>query len=119
MIGSPLCGWTGEAGRISIYSGTPRSGGEYHMTRCIACGMLMLKASDYSTGDMNMEYCCHCCRSDGTMMTYEERHAGFVDFIMRTQGFDEAGASLMADCLMRELPAWSRRDRQEDGLSDL
>jgi hypothetical protein len=53
------------------------------------------------------------------MMTYEERHAGFVDFIMRTQGFDEAGASLMADCLMRELPAWSRRDRQEDGLSDL
>jgi hypothetical protein len=69
----------------------------------------MLKTSDYAAGDTNKDYCRHCSRPDGAMMTYEERRDSFVEFIMSTQGFDRAGASLMAESLMRELPAWADR----------
>lgn len=76
------------------------------MKKCIACGMPMMKASDFAQGDTSMDYCVHCARADGTMQSFEEKKASMVSFMIKTQGFDEKAALLMAEASMKRLPAW-------------
>lgn len=76
------------------------------MKRCIACGMPMKEVSEFAGGDTNKEYCVHCVRPDGSMQSFEEKKAGMIQFIIRTQGFDETAAAQMAENSMKKLPAW-------------
>jgi hypothetical protein len=78
------------------------------MKTCIACGMPMKKPSDFAMGDTGKDYCVYCCRSDGSMQSFEEKKEGLKDFIIRTQGFDEKAALNMAENMMRALPAWKK-----------
>lgn len=76
------------------------------MKVCIACGMPMKEVSDFSGGDTNKDYCIHCARPDGSMQSFEEKKAGMISFIVKTQGFDEKAAMKIAEGNMKRLPAW-------------
>lgn len=78
------------------------------MKVCISCGMPMKKASEFAGGDTGKDYCVHCAHADGSMQSFEEKKAGMTDFIMRTQGFDEKAAALIAESNMKKLPAWKK-----------
>jgi hypothetical protein len=75
-------------------------------TRCISCGMPMVRPEEFPLGDMSKNYCVHCSRPDGSMKNYEEQVAGFTAFMVRTQGLDPAAARAQAIEVMRNLPAW-------------
>jgi hypothetical protein len=76
------------------------------MKVCIACGMPMKEVAEYAGGNTSNNYCIHCARPDGSMQSFEERKAGMIDFIIKTQGFDEKAAAKLAESNMRKLPAW-------------
>ena len=57
-------------------------------------------------GDLSKDYCVHCARPDGTMVSREEARRGLTAFMVKTQGIDEAAALQAVDQLMAELPAW-------------
>ncbi len=75
-------------------------------TRCIACGMPMNTPEDHAVGDMSKDYCVHCARPDGTMVSREEARVGLTAFMVKTQGIDEIAAGTAVDELMTRLPAW-------------
>ncbi|MFV1971987.1 MAG: zinc ribbon domain-containing protein [Acidimicrobiia bacterium] len=75
-------------------------------TRCIACGMPMNMPEDHAVGDMSKDYCVHCARPDGTMVSREEARVGLTAFMVKTQGIDEIAAGTAVDELMTRLPAW-------------
>lgn len=77
------------------------------MKICIACGMPMNKKEDYAMGDESKDYCKYCMREDGTMQSYEEKLKGMTEFIVKTQGIDEAAANKAAKGMMSKLPAWN------------
>lgn len=79
------------------------------MKVCIACGMPMVKATDYPLGDESRDYCKYCARPDGTMQSYPEKLESMVDFLMRTQGFDRDAARGVAERSLAKLPAWKDR----------
>ena len=74
--------------------------------RCIACGMPMSKPEDHGAGDVSKDYCVHCARPDGTMVSREEARVGLTAFMVKTQGIDEIAAGTAVDELMTRLPAW-------------
>lgn len=76
------------------------------MKVCIACGMPMNELSDFPRGDTRKDYCIHCARPDGSMQSFEEKRAGTISFIIKTQGFDEKAAVKIAENTMKRLPAW-------------
>jgi hypothetical protein len=76
------------------------------MKVCIACGMPMNEISDFPGGDTGKDYCIHCARPDGSMQSFEEKKAGMISFIVKTQEFDEKAAAKIAENTMRKLPAW-------------
>ncbi len=76
------------------------------MKTCIACGMPMREATEFAGGNTSKDYCVHCARPDGSMQSFEEKKASMVDFILKTQGFDEKAALRMAEANMKRLPAW-------------
>lgn len=76
------------------------------MKICIACGMPMKEASEFACNDTSKDYCVYCARPDGSMQSFEEKKAGMIDFIIRTQGFDEKAAAQIAESSMKKLPAW-------------
>lgn len=76
------------------------------MKVCIACGMPMNEMSDFPAGDTGKDYCIHCARPDGSMQSFEEKKAGIISFIVKTQGFDEKAAAKIAENTMKKLPAW-------------
>lgn len=76
------------------------------MKICIACGMPMQEAAEFACGDTGKDYCVHCARPDGSMQSFEEKKAGMIEFIIKTQGFDKKAAALMAESSMKKLPAW-------------
>lgn len=76
------------------------------MKVCIACGMPMNEMSDFPGGDTSKDYCIHCARPDGSMQSFEEKKAGMISFIVKTQGFDEKAAAKIAENTMKKLPAW-------------
>lgn len=76
------------------------------MQTCISCGMPMKVTSDFAGHDTSKEYCVHCARPDGTMQSFEERKTNMINFIIKTQGFDEKAASKIAESNMKKLPAW-------------
>lgn len=76
------------------------------MKTCIACGMPMKEASDFASEDTSKDYCVHCARPDGSMQSFEERKANMINFIIKTQGFDEKVATKIAESNMKKLPAW-------------
>lgn len=76
------------------------------MVTCIACGMPMEEVSDHPKRDTGKNYCVHCARPDGSMQSFEEKKAGMINFIIKTQGFDETAAAKIAENSMRKLPAW-------------
>ncbi|MEY8351854.1 zinc ribbon domain-containing protein [Lachnospiraceae bacterium 54-53] len=84
------------------------------MKVCIACGMPMEKNTDYPGGDMGKDYCIYCAKSDGTMQSFEEKKAGTIRFVMKSQGFDEKAAEKIAEAGMRKLPAWKEYFGQQD-----
>ncbi len=75
-------------------------------TQCIACGMPLSAPEDHAMGDPSKDYCVHCARPDGTMVSREEARLGLTAFMVKTQGIDEAAALQAVDQLMAELPAW-------------
>jgi len=75
-------------------------------TQCIACGMPMNKPEDHAVGDVSKDYCVHCARPDGTMVSREEARVGLTAFMVRTQGIDESAAMGAVDEMMAKLPAW-------------
>lgn len=78
------------------------------MKTCIACGMPMKEAPDFAGGDTSKDYCIHCARQDGSMQSFEEKKAGMISFIIKTQGFDEKAAIKIAENNMKKLPAWEK-----------
>lgn len=76
------------------------------MKVCIACGMPMNTAQDFAGSDSSKEYCIHCARPDGSMQSFEEKKAGMIQFIIKTQGFDDKSAAKVAENNMKKLPAW-------------
>lgn len=80
------------------------------MKTCIACGMPMTKAADYALGDESKDYCLYCARPDGSMQSYPEKVEGMTDFLIRTQGLDQAVARQTAIRTMSKLPAWQDRE---------
>lgn len=84
------------------------------MKICIACGMPMDKASDFPGGDTQKDYCIYCAHPDGTMHSFEEKKAGMIHFVMKTQGFDEKAAAKIAENSMRKLPAWKEYFERQD-----
>lgn len=74
--------------------------------RCIACGMPMEKPEDHAMGDESRDYCVHCARPDGSMQSCGEKLDSLSQFIVRTQGLDEAVARTAAKGMMAKLPAW-------------
>lgn len=75
-------------------------------TQCIACGMPLSAPEDHAMGDPAKDYCVHCARPDGTMVSRDEARQGLTAFMVKTQGIDEAAAERAVDHLMAELPAW-------------
>ena len=55
---------------------------------CIACGMPMEKPEDYAMGDVEKDYCLHCCKPDGEMRNYDETLNGMAGFLAGSQGPD-------------------------------
>ena len=76
------------------------------MKMCIACGMPMKEASEFPGGDTSKDYCVYCARPDGTMQSFEEKKAGMIRYIIKTQGFDEKAAGQLVENSMKKLPAW-------------
>ena len=76
------------------------------MKTCISCGMPMKEASEFAGGDLSKDYCIYCARPDGSMQSFNEKKAGMIHFIMKTQGFDENAATRMAESSMKKLPAF-------------
>ncbi|NLK36648.1 MAG: AraC family transcriptional regulator [Epulopiscium sp.] len=76
------------------------------MKICIACGMPMKELSDFAGEDTSKDYCVHCARPDGSMQSFEERKTNMINFIIKTQGFDEKAATKIAENNMKKLPAW-------------
>ncbi len=76
--------------------------------RCIACGMPMNEPEDHASGDTSKDYCVHCARPDGTMVSRDEARLGLTAFMVKTQGFDETAARAAVDEMMSRLPAWRR-----------
>ena len=74
---------------------------------CIACGMPMKSSDDFALGDTNKNYCKFCCRTDGSMQSYEEKLESMTAFIVKTQGSDNNSAKKVAKDMMAKLPAWS------------
>ena len=83
------------------------------MKTCIACGMPMVKASDYPLGDESKSYCIYCARPDGTMQNYAEKLENTVEFLIRTQGFDREAARGVAVRTLAKLPAWKANAEQQ------
>lgn len=67
------------------------------MKTCIACGMPMREAEDFAQGDSSKDYCKYCARPDGSMQSYDEKLAGTIEFLIRTQGIDRVAAEKNAD----------------------
>lgn len=76
------------------------------MKTCIACGMPMRVASDFAGEDTSKDYCVYCARPDGSMQSFEERKTSMINFIIKTQGFDEKAANKITENNMKKLPAW-------------
>ncbi len=74
--------------------------------RCIACGMPMSEPEDHAGADESKNYCLHCARPDGSMVTRDEARAGLTAFMVKTQGIDESTAGAAVEELMAGLPAW-------------
>ncbi len=79
------------------------------MKICIACGMPMEQPEEFAGQDPNKDYCCYCARPDGSMQSYGEKLEGMTEFIVRTQGLDQAAAREAARGMMDKLPAWQNR----------
>lgn len=75
-------------------------------TQCVACGMPMNRPQDHAVGDTDKDYCVHCARPDGSMVSRDEARLGLTAFMVRTQGIDENAARAAVDELMARLPAW-------------
>lgn len=76
------------------------------MKTCVACGMLMRNKEDFALQDMTKDYCVHCAREDGTMHSFQEKVVSMTEFIIRTQGLEEAVAKKVAVAQLMELPLW-------------
>lgn len=76
------------------------------MKICIACGMPMEKLTDYPMMDLQKDYCIYCAKEDGSMLSFEEKKKSLGNFILKTQGFDKDKALIMAENMMKKLPAW-------------
>lgn len=70
----------------------------------------MEKAVDFPQGNQEKDYCVYCAHPDGTMQSYEEKLAGWTDFVVKTQGLDRNAATATVKNMMAALPAW--KDRQ-------
>jgi hypothetical protein len=68
--------------------------------------MPMSKPEDYAVGDTSKDYCVHCARPDGAMVSRDEARVGLTAFMVKTQGIDETAALNAVDELMARLPAW-------------
>ncbi len=79
------------------------------MKICIACGMPMEQPEEFAGQDPSKDYCCYCARPDGSMQSYDEKLEGMTEFIVRTQGLDQAAAREAARGMMAKLPAWQNR----------
>ncbi|MEN8235452.1 MAG: zinc ribbon domain-containing protein [Actinomycetota bacterium] len=75
-------------------------------THCVACGMPMSAPEDHAMSDSTKDYCHHCARPDGSMVSRDEAREGLTAFMVKTQGIDESAARSAVDEMMAKLPAW-------------
>lgn len=78
------------------------------MKICISCGMPMRSKTDYFSNDDSKNYCIYCSKSDGTMLSYEEKFESLINLFIRTQGIDRTVAKDIAKLQMSKLPAWTK-----------
>lgn len=83
------------------------------MKRCIACGMPMKELSDFPDQDNRNDYCNYCARADGSMQSFEEKRENWIDFIIKTQGFDQEASKAIVENNMKKLPAWKKYFSEE------
>ena len=76
------------------------------MKTCISCGMPMKEASEFAGGDLSKDYCIYCARPDGSMQSFNEKKAGMIHFIMKTQGFESTRSSSDAPHLTQIFAPW-------------
>ncbi len=76
------------------------------MKVCISCGMPMKEEKDFPNGEHSKDYCVFCANEDGSMQSFETRKSNMVNFIIKSQGFDNEVATRMAEEAMKKLPAW-------------
>ena len=76
------------------------------MTTCIACGMPLNRPEDHAMGDETKDYCFHCARPDGSMVSRDEAIEGLTAFMVKTQGIAPEAARPAVKEMMARLPAW-------------
>ncbi len=83
---------------------------------CGSCGMPLIKAEDFSGGDVTHKLCSWCGDSgDNLKVTMQEVVEDCAKGFMEKQGLDEAAAQKMALQYIISLPAWKGNG---DGLKE-
>ena len=75
---------------------------------CISCRMPLRSKADFAVADETKDFCRHCSTADGQLQGFEERLQNMTQFIIKTQGFDQASAEKEAQKLMKNMPAWKQ-----------
>lgn len=84
------------------------------MDQCLSCGMPMAGPEDHGGGDVNNDWCVHCCHLDGAHKTYDEVLNGLSAFLM-SDAAEEMGAPkartlvearVRAGAYLSHQPAW-------------
>lgn len=68
----------------------------------------MVTPTDFANHNPNCNYCQHCMRPDGSMVSFAEEKQQLTAFIIRTQGFAFTVAENMALANMQQQPAWQK-----------
>jgi hypothetical protein len=69
----------------------------------------MMSPQQHGGGDTENKYCIHCCRTDGSLKSYEEVLEGMAGLIMNTRGLGRAAAESAARQYLATMPAWCDR----------
>lgn len=81
---------------------------------CESCGMPMATNSEHGGSDPTNTWCVHCCRDDGAHLTFDEKVAGTMEWLM-SEGCTKAGfpratdareARARAEALLLMRPYW-------------
>jgi hypothetical protein len=66
----------------------------------------MEKADDHAPGDEHSRHCAYCSKPDGSLQDFDERFERMVQWSLRRDGLDRAGAEQKTKAYMRTMPLW-------------